>query len=56
MDVYVIVDSVEHPAFRRPGRVTVAVDDAELGPIRTVTVLDRDSGLTSTARNDDIVN
>lgn len=54
MDVFLTVDNADHVYYRRPMKVAIALLYGDPGPgtrVRTVTVLDRSTGLTSTYRD-----
>jgi hypothetical protein len=54
MDVFVIVDSHDHPAYRRPYQVANALTAEHVHgwQVRSVTVLDRSTGLLSIYRSE----
>jgi hypothetical protein len=52
MDVFIVVDNADHPAYRRPHRVASALTTAPAQgwQVRSVTVLDQSTGLTANYR------
>ncbi|MGD9622177.1 MAG: hypothetical protein AB7G47_19315 [Mycolicibacterium sp.] len=53
IDIYVTVDDADHVFYRKPNRAADALASATgAGVVRSVTVLDRSTGLTSNYRSD----
>jgi hypothetical protein len=53
LDIVVVTDNTDG-IYRRPHQIARLLNAAGF-PTRSVTVLDRETGLTSTCRNDDVV-
>ncbi|MEB3023050.1 MULTISPECIES: hypothetical protein [Mycolicibacter] len=54
IDIQVTVDDADHLFFRRPRRVVDAMTAAGIDGVRSVTVLDRSTGLTSTCHDNHV--
>lgn len=54
IDIHVTVDDADHLYYRRPHRVVEHLVAAGMEQVRSVTVLDRSTGLTSVFRDNDV--
>jgi hypothetical protein len=52
IDVYLTVDSADHPAYRRPNRVAEALSEMFGDPVRSVTIVDASTGISANCRYD----